>query len=73
MVVEAANVISFPELRTMRTLPEAVTLLDEWRMHAERMEMLYDLACIQRDWAEALLRLAEAEIERLRAACGDAG
>lgn len=39
---------------------------DKWEAHAERMEMLYDLACIQRDLSEALLRVAEKEIERLR-------
>jgi len=54
-------------LREIRTLPEAVRLCDEWQRQAERMEMLYDVACIQRDCSEALVRAYEAEISRLRA------
>ena len=53
-------------LRDIRTLPEAVRLCDEWQRQAERMEMLYDVACIQRDCSEALVRAYERELERLR-------
>ena len=53
-------------LREIHTLPEAVRLCDEWQRQAERMEMLYDVACIQRDCSEALVRAYEAEISRLR-------
>ena len=53
-------------LREIRTLPEAMRLSDEWRGQAERMEMLYDIACIQRDCSEALVRAYERELERLR-------
>ena len=53
-------------LREIRTLPEAMRLCDEWRRQAERMGMLYDIACIQRDCSEALVRAYEAEISRLR-------
>ena len=53
-------------LREIRTLPEAMRLCDEWQRQAERMEMLYDVACIQRDCSEALVCAYERELERLR-------
>ena len=39
---------------------------DAWKRQAERMEMLYELAGIQRDMSQALLKDALAELERLR-------
>ena len=54
------------EVVELRTFRPALTWGDEWRAHAEKMEMLYELAGIQRDMAEALLRDALAECERLR-------
>ena len=51
------------ELRTVR---EAVSLLDQWKAHAERMDALYELACIRADMSAALVESYAAEVERLR-------
>lgn len=57
------NVIPLQRLATLR---QAVRWGDKWAAHAEKMEMLYDLACIQRDLSEALRADCERELERLR-------
>ena len=65
----SAKVIPFPaqpERIRIATIQQAIAWGDAWQRHAERMEMLYDCACIQRDIYEALLKIAETELERLR-------
>ena len=54
------------EVIELRTVREAVSLLDEWRSHAEKMDALYQLACIRADMSEALVKAYAAEVERLR-------
>lgn len=61
-----AQVIPFPETVEIRTLAQAVRLLDAWRLQAQKMEMLYEIAGIQRDMSEALLKDALTECARLR-------
>lgn len=39
---------------------------ERWQRQVEKMESLYELAAIQRDMSEALLKDALAEVERLR-------
>ena len=48
------------------TVREALSYGDQWRTYAHRMEALLALATAQRDAAETLLRLAEAELAKLR-------
>ena len=50
----------------IRTVPQAVALLDQWQAHAERMEALHALATIRAEMSELLLADALAECERLR-------
>ena len=50
----------------IHTRHDALKHAEAWEAHAERMEMLYQLACIQRDAAERLLKIAEAELERMK-------
>ena len=54
------------ELIELRTVPGAVSLLDQWQEKAERMESLYELACIRADMSAALVESYAAEVERLR-------
>ena len=50
----------------IRTRFDAVRYGDAWANYADRMQMLYEIACIQRDMSEALLQDAYREIERLK-------
>lgn len=54
----------------IRTHYQVVTWGDAWQAHAERMELLYDYACIARDLSEALRADCEREVERLRGLLG---
>ena len=59
------------EVIALRTRYDAVRWGDAWARHAERMDALYDLACIRADMSEALLKDALAELERVRGDTGD--
>ena len=50
----------------LRSVAQAVSLLDQWQAHAERMEALHALASIRAEMSELLLADALAELERLR-------
>lgn len=52
------------DIRTLRT---AMTHADAWQAHAQRLEALLMLVTAQRDASETLLRIAQEELERLRA------
>ena len=52
----------------LRSVAQAVSLLDQWRDKAEQMEALYALASIRAEMSELLLADALAELERLRTA-----
>ena len=54
------------EVIPIRSRADALKLSDEWERYALRMEMLYELASIQRDMSQALLADALAELERVR-------
>lgn len=49
------------------TVREALSYGDQWRTYAHRMEALLALATAQRDASDLLLRMAQEEVERLRA------
>lgn len=59
------------EVIALRTRYDAVRWGDAWARHAERLDALYELACIRADMSEALLQDALAELERLRTAAGE--
>ena len=65
---EQAKVIP---LRTLRSVGQAVRLLDQWREQAEKMEALYEYACIRADLSEALVEAYAREVARLKAVIGD--
>ena len=54
------------EVVELRSTAQAVSLLDRWIKHAERMEALYQLASIRADMSAELLADALAEVERLK-------
>ena len=54
------------EVVELRSVAQAVSLLDKWMMQAEKMEALHQLACVRADMSEALLQDAYREIERLK-------
>ncbi len=55
--------------RTLRinTVAEALSYGDQWRTYAHRIEALLALVTAQRDASDTLLRIAEEELERVRA------
>ena len=61
-----AKVIPFPDLIELRSQEDAIRWGDKWMRYAEKMEMLYELAGIQRDAIGGLLADALRECERLR-------
>ncbi len=50
----------------IRSRFDAVRWGDQWQAHAEKMEMLRDLAQVRADMSEALLADALAELERVK-------
>ena len=54
------------EVIPIRSVAGAIRWGDQWERYARRMEMLYELASIQRDMSQALLADALAELERVR-------
>lgn len=55
----------------IRSKTDALTWGRDWQRYAEKMEMLYQLAGIQRDMSSELLKDALAECERLRSLIGE--
>ena len=53
------------EVVELRSVEGAVSLLDKWIAHAEKLEALYALACVRADMSAALLADALAELERV--------
>ena len=50
----------------LRSVAQAVSLLDQWRDKAEQLEALHALATIRADMSAALYQDALAELERVR-------
>ena len=64
--VVAAYTAKQEPLLKITTVREALSYGDAWQRQANSMEVALILATAQRDASDLLLRIAEAEVERLR-------